>query len=124
MTLILTKFSNILNIYELFFKLLQNTADVITIYNSSDYYKSRQQVITIYDMYVITNHDNYYYNLRQVLQFTTTVITIHGITIHDVITIHDSTSVTKSHSGGDHRVITTIPCCQVSKANVATELIG
>ena len=43
---------------------------------------------------IITNHDNGHYNLRYVsyyksrqllLQFTT------GITIHDVITIHDST---------------------------------
>ena len=66
-----------MNIYELFCKLLQNTTDVITIYDSSDYYKSRQRVITFYDRYVITNHDNRYYNLRQVLQFTTTFITIH-----------------------------------------------
>ena len=76
MTLVVTNFSN-MNNYELFYKLLQNTTDVITIYDSSDYYKSRQRVVTIYDRYVITNHDNYYYNLRQVLQFTTTVITIH-----------------------------------------------
>ena len=74
-----------MDIYELFCKLLQNTTDVITIYDSSDYYKSRQRVITIYDRYVITNPDNCYYNLRHVLQFTT------GVTIHDVITIHYST---------------------------------
>ena len=52
-------------------KLLQNRTSVITIYDSSDYYRSRQQVITIYDRYVITNHDNCYYNLPQVLQFKT-----------------------------------------------------
>ena len=46
-------------------------------WDSSDYYKSRQRVITIYDRYVVTNHDNCYYNLRQALQFTTTFITIH-----------------------------------------------
>ena len=49
----------------------------ITINDSSDYYKLRQQVITIHDRYVITIHDNCYYNSRQVLQFLTNVITIH-----------------------------------------------
>ena len=37
----------------------------------------RQRVITISDSLVITILDNCYYNLRQILQFTT------GITIHD-----------------------------------------
>ena len=48
------------------------------------YYNSRQlgllqirtTFITIYDSLVITILDNSYYNLRQVLQFTTIVITI------------------------------------------------
>ena len=70
MTLVIANFSN-MNIYELFCKFLQNTTDVIIIYDSSDYYKSRQRVITIYDRYLITNHDNCYYNLRETLQFTT-----------------------------------------------------
>ena len=35
------------------------------------YYKLRHCVITIYDSPVITILDNGYYNLRQVLQFTT-----------------------------------------------------
>ena len=59
-----------MNIHELFCKLLQNTTNVITICDSSYYYKTRQRVTTIYDRYVITNHDNCYYNLLQVLQFT------------------------------------------------------
>ena len=42
-----------------------------TIHDSSAYYKLRQRVITIYDGPVITIFDNYYYNLRQVLQFPT-----------------------------------------------------
>ena len=49
------------------------------------YYKSRQlgllqirtTFVTIYDSLVITILDNSYYNLRQVLQFTTIVITIY-----------------------------------------------
>ena len=44
---------------------------VITIHDSSAYYKLRHRVITIYDSPVITILDNGYYNLRQVLQFTT-----------------------------------------------------
>ena len=44
---------------------------VITIYDSFAYYKLRQRVITIYDSAVITILDNCYYNLQQVLQFTT-----------------------------------------------------
>ena len=66
-----------------FQELLQN----ITIHDSSAYYNLRQRVITIYDSLVITILDNCYYNLRQILQFTTTIITIH-----DVITIHDRTN--------------------------------
>jgi len=50
---------------------------VVTIYDSSDYYTSRQHVITIYDRCVITIHDTCYYISRQVLQNTTSVITIH-----------------------------------------------
>ena len=56
-------------------------------HDSSAYYNLRQRVITIYDSLVITILDNCYYNLRQILQFTTTIITIH-----DVITIHDRTN--------------------------------
>ena len=49
------------------------------------YYNSRQlgllqirtTFVTIYDSLVITILDNSYYNLRQVLQFTTIVITIY-----------------------------------------------
>ena len=44
---------------------------VITIFDSFAYYKLRQRVITIYDSAVITILDNCYYNLQQVLQFTT-----------------------------------------------------
>ena len=50
---------------------------VITIYDSLDYYILPQHVITIYDGYVITIHDTCYYISRQVLQYTTSVITIH-----------------------------------------------
>jgi len=50
---------------------------VITIYDSSDYYILRQHVIAIYDGYVVTIHDTCYYISRQVLQYTTSVITIH-----------------------------------------------
>ena len=35
---------------------------VITFYDSSDYYKLRQHVVTICDRYVITNYDKSYYN--------------------------------------------------------------
>ena len=49
----------------------------IVIYESSAYYKLRQDVITIYDSLVIPILDNCYYNLRQVVQFMTTVITIY-----------------------------------------------
>ena len=50
------------------------------------YYNSRQlgllqirtTFVTIYDSLVITILDNSYYNLRQVLQFTTIVITIYN----------------------------------------------
>ena len=59
---------------------------VITIHDSSDYYILREHVITIYDGYVVTIHDNCYYISRQVLQYTTSVITIH-----DIIKFHDST---------------------------------
>ena len=67
-----------MNIYQLFYKLLQNATDVITVYDSSDYNKSRQRVITIYDRYdLISNHDKNYYNSRQLLlQFTTVLYTI------------------------------------------------
>ena len=82
---------------------------VFTIYDSLDYYTSRQHVITIYDRCVITIHDTCYNISRQVLRFTTSVITIHdryynsrqvlqfttGITIHDIITFHDTTGVTR-----------------------------
>ena len=44
---------------------------VITIHDSSAYYNIRQRVITICDSLVITILDNCYYNLRQILQFTT-----------------------------------------------------
>ena len=44
---------------------------VIIIHDSSTYYKLRKCVITIYYSPVITILDNSYYNLRQVLQFTT-----------------------------------------------------
>ena len=50
---------------------------VVTIYDSLDYYTSRQHVITIYDWCVIKIHDTCYYISRQVLQYTTSVITIH-----------------------------------------------
>ena len=49
----------------------------ILIYESSAYYELRQDVITIYDSLVIPILDNCYYNLRQVVQFMTTVITIY-----------------------------------------------
>ena len=55
-------------------KILQS---VVTIYESSDYYILRQHVITIYDWYVITVNDTCYNNSRQVLQFATSVITVH-----------------------------------------------
>ena len=42
--------------------------------------------ITIYDRCVITIHDTCYYISRQVLQYATSVITIH-----DIIKFHDST---------------------------------
>ena len=61
---------------------------VVTIYDSLDYYTSRQYVITIYDRCVITIHDTCYNISRQVLRFTTSVITIH-----EIITFHDTTSV-------------------------------
>ena len=41
------------------------------------FYNLRQRVITICDSLVITILDNCCYNLRQILQFTTTVITIY-----------------------------------------------
>ena len=41
---------------------------MLTIHDSSDYYKLREQVITIHDRYVIAIHDNCYYNSRRVLQ--------------------------------------------------------
>ena len=50
---------------------------VITIYDNSYYYILRQHAITIYDRFVITIHDTCYYISRQVLKFTTSVITIH-----------------------------------------------
>ena len=50
---------------------------VVTIYDSLDYYTSRQHVITIYDRCDITIHDTCCYISGQVLQFTTSVITIH-----------------------------------------------
>ena len=50
---------------------------VVTIYDSLDCYTSRQHVITIYDRCDITIHDTCYYISRQVLQSTTSVITIH-----------------------------------------------
>lgn len=50
---------------------------VIIIYDSSDYYILRQHVITIYNGYVITIHGTCYCISRQVLQFTTSVVTIH-----------------------------------------------
>ena len=50
---------------------------VVTIYDSLHYYTSRQHVITIYDRSVITIHDTCYYISGQVLQYTTSVITIH-----------------------------------------------
>ena len=49
---------------------------VVTTYDSSYCYTSRQHVITIDDRCVITIHDTYYIS-RQVLQYTTSVITIH-----------------------------------------------
>ena len=51
---------------------------VVTIYDSSDYYTSWQHVITIYNRCVITIHYTCYYISRQVLQYTTSVITIHN----------------------------------------------
>lgn len=43
----------------------------MTIYDSSEYHKLQQHVITICDKWVIKTHDNCYYNLRKVLQFMT-----------------------------------------------------
>ena len=85
-------------IYELFRKLLQNTSCDITIYDSSDYYKSRQRALqfTISTLSsqitttINTIYDRYYNSQRLLLQFTA------GITIHDVITIHDSTYLSTS----------------------------
>ena len=50
---------------------------VVTIYDSLHYYTSQQHVITIYDRCVITIHDTCYYISLQVLQYMTSVITIH-----------------------------------------------
>ena len=58
---------------------------VITIHDGSDYYILRQHVITIYDGYVITIHNNCYYNSRQVLQFTTL---LHFTTAHMFYTVN------------------------------------
>ena len=58
----------------------QDLSQNITIHDSSAYNNLRQRVITIYDSLVITIRDNCYYNLRQILQFTTTIITIHDRT--------------------------------------------
>ena len=44
---------------------------------NSSYDKLPQHVVTTCNRYVITNYDKSYYNLRQVLQFATTAITIH-----------------------------------------------
>ena len=50
-----------------------------TIHDNSTYYNLRQRIITIYDSLAITILDNCYYNLRHVLQRTTTVITIYDM---------------------------------------------
>ena len=47
-------------------------------HNSSTYLKLRQSVIAIYESLVITVLVNCYYNLRQVLQFTTKHTNEHG----------------------------------------------
>ena len=92
-----------------------------TIRDSWTYYNLRQRIITIYDSLAITILDNCYCNLGHVLQCTTTIITIYdiqvlqstttvttiydryynlrqlllqfttGITIQNIITIHDRT---------------------------------
>ena len=94
---------------------------VITIHESSAYYNLRQRVITIYDSLVITTrhrknskqcgmvaidscftllfscvitiYDRYCDLRRLLLQFTT------GITVHDIITIHDRTVCVECYSG-------------------------
>ena len=71
------------------FKTYYNTWQcVITIHKSSAYYYLRQRVITIYHRY---------YNLRRLLSRFTT-----GITIHDIITIHDRTACVKCYSGKEY----------------------
>ena len=52
--------------------------DSVTIYDSLDYYTSRQPVITIYDRCVITIHDRYY---------NTSVITIRNAWIRRTKTL-------------------------------------
>jgi len=91
---------------------------VVTNYDSSDYYTSRQHVITIYDRYVITIHDTCYYISRQVLQYTTSVITIH-----DIITFHDSTNVTAlTWNNVSYLGFSGTRCCVFMKSMVITEI--
>ena len=74
------------------------------------YYKTRKVLLQFTTAWIITNHDTrlLQFTVGTLLQITTTVITIYdryynsrqlllqfttGITIHDVITIHDSTAL-------------------------------
>ena len=58
----------LLFIFKTYYKVRQC---VITIHDSSAYYNLRQLVTIVCDSLIITILDNCYYNLRQILQFTT-----------------------------------------------------
>ena len=86
----------------------------IVIYESSAYYKLRQDVITIYDSLVIPILDDCYYNLRQVVQFTTTVITIlrqvlQFTTLLQFTTKYTCIIIRKTRASVPGKIITSLP---------------